>query len=125
MTAALRLLIGATLGVSAFIHAWLHVHGYAHIPVVGAGFLVQASVFLAVGILVALGGPSWLVLSAAPLAAGALVAFALSRTVGIAGFVERGWQPAPHAAVSVASEVVTVIVTILYWLKIRRSPSRR
>ena len=38
----------------------------------------------------------------------ALAAFALSRTVGLFGFSERGWQPSPHAAVSVIAEVLTV-----------------
>jgi hypothetical protein len=37
-----------------------------------------------------------------------LGAFALSRTVGIFGFSEIGWQPSPHAAISVVAELVAV-----------------
>jgi hypothetical protein len=60
------------------------------------------------------------------LAAGALVAFALSRTVGIAGFVERGFEPAPHALISVGAELVTVACVVAVALRARRSllPSR-
>jgi hypothetical protein len=43
------------------------------------------------------------------LSAGALVAFALSRTVGLFGFTELGWNPSPQAAVSVIAEVLTVV----------------
>jgi hypothetical protein len=32
----------------------------------------------------------------------------LSRTVGLFGFSETGWEPAPHAAISVAAEVLAV-----------------
>lgn len=48
-----------------------------------------------------------------PLAAGAaasLVAFALSRTVGLFGFTETGWQPTPYAMISVIAEIVTVLL---------------
>jgi hypothetical protein len=38
------------------------------------------------------------------------VAFALSRTVGLFGFTERGWDPSPHAVISVAAEVLTVLL---------------
>ncbi|ETB37017.1 hypothetical protein N602_22640, partial [Mycobacterium avium subsp. hominissuis 10-5606] len=41
---------------------------------------------------------------------GSLVAFAASRTVGLFGFAERGWDPAPYAAISVAAEVLTVLL---------------
>jgi len=39
----------------------------------------------------------------------AQVAFALSSTVGLFGFAERGWNPSPQAAVSVIAEVLTVV----------------
>ena len=54
--------------------------------------------------------------AAATVAGGALAAFALSRTVGLLGFSERGWQPSPHAAVSVASELLTVGLWVGYLL---------
>jgi hypothetical protein len=44
---AVRFGIAATLAVSGVIHAYLYVDGgYRHIPTVGTGFLMQASVFV-------------------------------------------------------------------------------
>ncbi|MDT5327866.1 MAG: hypothetical protein QOF25_5018 [Mycobacterium sp.] len=60
MNLALRFGMPASLAVSAASHAVLYVHGYREIPVIGPGFLVQASVFAALAVLIALGGPSWL-----------------------------------------------------------------
>jgi hypothetical protein len=104
----LRLVVAAALAASGVVHAILFVHGYRHIPVVGPAFLVQSSVFVALGILVATGGPDWLAWLGAALSAGTLVAFCLSRTVGFAGFVERGWSPAPESAISVVAQLVVV-----------------
>jgi hypothetical protein len=115
-----RMVIAASLVVSGVSHAYLFAHGYGHVPVVGPGFLLQASVSFAVAVLILLGGPEWLVWAGGVLAVGALVAFALSRTVGIAGFVERGWDPAPHAMLSVASEVITVLACGGWWFSRRR-----
>jgi hypothetical protein len=99
-----------SLLVSAVSHAYLYVHGYQHIPKIGASFLIQASVSFAVAVLIALGGPVWLRWAAAAIAGGSLVAFTASRTVGIFGFSEQGWEPTPYAALSVAAEVLTVLV---------------
>lgn len=107
---ALRAGIGATLAVSGVIHAYLYVENYRYIPTVGPGFLVQASVFCALAVLIVLGAPEWFSWVGAVLSAGALGAFALSRTVGLLGFNERGWQPAPEAALAVIAEVLTVLL---------------
>lgn len=103
-----RLGLAASLTVSAASHAYLYVHGYRHIPTIGTAFLVQASLSFAVALLILIGGPGWLRWAGAALAAGSLVAFVMSRTVGLSGFLERGWEPAPYAAVSVMAEVLTV-----------------
>ena len=118
----LRVVIAVSLVVSGASHAYLYAHGYGHIPVVGPGFLVQASVSFALAVLILIGGPEWLQWAAGALALGALVAFALSRTVGIAGFVERGFEPAPHAALDVVAELVTVACVVAVALRARRSP---
>ena len=60
--------------------------------------------------LILAGGPAWLRLAAAAGAAASLVAFALSRTVGLFGFTETGWRPAPYAMISVIAEIVTVVL---------------
>ena len=101
---AVRIGIAATLAISGVIHAYLYIHGYQYIPTIGTAFLVQASVFCALGVLVAAGGPAWLRWAGGVSSVAALIAFALSRTVGLSGFTEHGWNPAPQAALSVAAE---------------------
>lgn len=103
-----RLGLAVSLTISAASHAYLYVHGYRHIPTIGTAFMTQASLSFAIALLILIGGPGWLRWAGAALAAGSLVAFVLSRTVGLSGFSERGWDPAPYAALSVAAEVITV-----------------
>ena len=103
-----RLGLAASLTVSAASHAYLYVHGYRHIPTIGTAFMTQASLSFAIALLILIGGPGWLRWAGAALAAGSLAAFVLSRTVGLSGFSERGWEPAPYAAVSVVAEMLTV-----------------
>src|ERR1700751_6409659 len=106
----LRLGLAVSLAVSAYSHAYLYIHGYQHIPMIGTAFLIQASISFSLAWLIVAGGPGWLQWAAAAVAGGSLVAFALSRTVGVFGFSEHGWDPAPHAAISVASEVLCVLL---------------
>jgi hypothetical protein len=110
MNFLLRFGLGASLAASAFSHAYLYIHGYQHIPMIGTSFLIQASVSFSLALLVVAGGPWWLEWSAAAMAGGSLVAFILSRTVGLFGFTEHGWDPAPHAALTVVAEVLCVLL---------------
>ncbi|MEE6175301.1 hypothetical protein [Mycobacterium sp. 050134] len=110
MNAAVRLGLATSLAVSALTHAVLYAHGYQHIPKIGAAFLVQASVSLSLALLVAARGPAWLRWSGAAVAGGSLAAFVLSRTVGLLGFSERGWEPSPYAAISVVAEASAVLL---------------
>jgi hypothetical protein len=122
----LRVGLAASLVVSAASHAYLYVHGYQHIPRIGTAFLIQASVSFAVALLIVVGGPVWLRWAAAAVAGGSLVAFALSRTIGLFGFAERGWDPSPYAASSVAAEVVTVLLwagAVVKWPRPKRVAS--
>lgn len=120
----LRAGLAVSLAVGGASHALLYVHGYRHIPTVGPAFLTQASVSFAVGLLILVGGPAWLRWIGAVVAGGALVAFLLSRTAGLFGFSERGWQPSPHAAISVGAELLTVALWAAYLFRERigRSP---
>ena len=110
----IRLGMAAALTVTGYSHAYLYVHGYQHIPTIGTAFVVQASVSFALAVLILIGGPSWLQWAAAAVSGGALGAFVLSRTVGLFGFSEQGWQPSPHAAISVAAELVVVGLWAVY-----------
>ena len=106
----LRLAIAATLAVSGVIHAYLYIHGYNPIATVGPAFLLQASMFCALAVLILAGAPEWFRWAGALLSVGTLIAFALSRTTGLFGFSERGWEPSPQAAVSVIAEALTVVL---------------
>ncbi|KAA2250127.1 hypothetical protein F0L68_38960 [Solihabitans fulvus] len=117
-----RLAAAACLAVSGYVHADLYVHGYRGIPGVGPAFLVQAAASFALAALLLAGGAGILRLMGVGLAASSLVGFVLSRTVGVFGFVERGFQPAPQAVVSVLVEVAVLgllvpsgVVGVLRW----------
>jgi hypothetical protein len=108
-----RIGAAACLATSGYLHAQLYLHGYRVIPLIGPAFLLQASGSLAVAVLLAVSGPAILRLGAAALAAGALVGFALSRTTGIFGFVERGFSPAPQALLSLLAEVAVLLLLVV------------
>jgi hypothetical protein len=110
MNFLLRLGLAISLAVSAASHSYLYVHGYQHIPTIGTGFLIQASAMYALAVLILVGGPGWLHWAAAAFAGGSLAAFVLSRTVGLFGFLEVGWEPSPYAASSVVAEALTVLL---------------
>lgn len=107
---AVRLTTAASLAAVGYLHALLYRDGYRAVPTIGTSFLLLASASFAVAVLVAVGAPVLIRLLAVGLASGALAGFVLSRTVGIAGFVERGLQPAPQALESLAAETLTVLL---------------
>ena len=96
------------LAVSGVLHAQLYLHGYRTIPGIGPAFLLQASGALAVALLLLISPAAVLRLGAAALAAGALVGFIASRTIGVLGFVEYGLQPAPQALISLLVETTAL-----------------
>jgi hypothetical protein len=112
----IRVTLAVAVAVSGVSHMYLYIHGYQHIPMISAAFLAQASISFALALLIVIGGPSWLQWAAAALAGGALVAFVLSRTVGLLGFSERGWQPYPHSVISVVAELLVVGLWAAYLL---------
>ncbi|WP_179466237.1 hypothetical protein [Mycolicibacterium vinylchloridicum] len=117
MTRFVNVGIAAGLLVSAASHGYLYLHGYRYIPAIGSGFLFLTAVSVALAIVIALGGPGWLRVVALLVSLGALGAFALSRTVGVMGFIERGWE-APHGPISVLAEAITV--ALCAWSLLRR-----
>jgi hypothetical protein len=103
-----RLGAASCLAISGLIHAQLYLHGYRMLPGVGPAFLLQASGALAVALLLAQSTAAVLRLAAAGLAAGALVGFIASRTIGVFGFVEYGFQPEPQALLSIVVEIAAL-----------------
>ncbi len=120
MRMLLRLGLAVALAVSAFSHAYLYIHGYQHIPMIGTAFLIQASVSFSLALLIAASGPWWVEWSAAALAGGSLVGFVLSRTVGLLGFSERSWDPSPHAALTAVAEVLCVLLWAAAFVRLPR-----
>jgi hypothetical protein len=106
----LQIAVGVSAAVGGIVHAYLYGDGYRDIPTVGPAFLIQGSVLCALAILILIGGPVWLRLAAAAVSAGSVVAFALSRSVGLFGFIETGWEPAPYALLSVIAEALVVVL---------------
>lgn len=117
---AIRAGIAVNLAISGYVHAHLYLDSYRHIPTIGPAFLVQASLSFALAVLILAGGPSWLNGAAAALMFGALAAFALSRTTGLFGFTEIGWQPTPYAAFAMISEVLTLALCAAVLIGARR-----
>jgi hypothetical protein len=114
---------GVSTAVTGAVHAYLYADGYRDIPTVGPAFLIQGSVLCALAVLILVGGPRWVSLCAAAVAAGSLVAFAMSRTIGLFDFIETGWQPSPYAVISVIAEALVVVLVVVSLMRRRpRSP---
>jgi hypothetical protein len=128
LEAATRVITAGLLAGSGYIHLHLYLDGYRYIPTVGNLFLVQEAGSFAVALLLLVGGALVLRLAAAGLATGALVGFVLSRTSGVAGFTERGWNPAPDALASVLVEVAVLLIVaaglVPAALRLARRPAR-
>lgn len=111
-TLGIRLAVVAALAVSATIHAQLYIDGYRYIHAIGVMFLIQAAASYALAALLLVSPPAgmpWVLrVSAAGVALGALIGFGASRTTGVFGFTERGFQPSPQALVSVLAELAVL-----------------
>ncbi len=119
-----RILVAACLAATGLLHAGLYLGGYRAIPVIGTAFLWQAAASVALAVLLPIAYPVVLRLLAAAVSAGALGAFALSRTTGLFGFTEYGWQPAPQAALTVLAEslaLVVLAIPLLRWARTRKA----
>ena len=127
MRLVIRLAAAVLLAAIGYVHTDLYLHGYRSIPTVGPMFLLLASGCFAVALLLLASGSLLLRVLAIGLAGSALIGFLLSRTVGVFGFVEHGWQPVPEAVLSVVFEfgVLALMVSVgLWWLfsDSRRTP---
>jgi hypothetical protein len=117
----LRFAAAACLAATGWVHTDLYLHGYRVIPFVGPSFLLQASGSFAVAVLLIVSGSPVPRLLAAGLAAGALLGFLASRTVGLFGFSERGLDPAPQSLLSLLFEF-GVLAAVAFSLVAGRHP---
>jgi hypothetical protein len=138
MFRAFAIATAALIATGGYVHFCLYRHGYRTIPKIGVGFLLQVVSSAAV-VLALLIGPHLVgsvahvtdrlagtltELAAAALAAGTLVAFALTRTPGgLFNFQERGLQPAPQALIALVAEI-GVLVTVASWLVVEHVMQR-
>jgi hypothetical protein len=109
----LRLPIAVCLATSGYIHAQLYIRSYHVIPYIGASFLWDSAASFAVAALLLVGSPPLLRLAAAGLCLSGLGGFTVSRTIGLFGFTERGWQPAPQALLSVLTWGTALLLLLI------------
>ncbi|MFE7105519.1 hypothetical protein ACFU98_11185 [Streptomyces sp. NPDC057575] len=101
---------------SAVLHLLLVPSHLTEMPYIGVLFLIGGVVLLAVAAgLLGRQRPlgAWLIGTAVSI--GMIVGFLLSRTVGLPGYHETGWEP-PYGILCLVSEVVFVLA-FLAWLK--------
>jgi hypothetical protein len=115
-TRVLHASAAVTLAISGYIHAQLYLDGYRFIHAIGVLFLIQAAASFGVATLLLAASllpvPALIQLAGAGAALGALGGFAASRTIGVFGFTERGFQPSPQSLLSVLAEVATVLLLV-------------
>jgi hypothetical protein len=125
MSRTLGVVLAALVAAGGYVHYCLYRHGYRAIPKIGVGFLIQA-VTSAIIVVALLLGPHFIArvahvadrvaatlmgVAAATLAAGTLVAFALSRTPrGLFTFRERGLEPAPQTVIALVAEAGVLVM---------------
>ena len=102
-----RMVAALLLAIGGGVHLDLWRDGYRGIRYIGPLFLANVIVSGIVAARLVLGGGRPTALAGLAIAVGSLAGLALSRTVGLFGFVESGWTPA--AARAVAAEIGAVV----------------
>ncbi len=105
--------VAICLAVVGYIHAQLYVRSYHAIPYIGTSFQWDAAASFAVAVLLLVRNATVLRIVAIGLCFSGLGGFLGSRTVGLFGFTERGWQPAPQALLSVLAWVVALVLLLV------------
>jgi len=108
-----RYYVAVGLAITGYLHVDLFLnHGYRYIPNIGTAFQWQAAASFAMALLIAFGAPQPWGLFAAGFLASDLGGFVLSRTVGLFGFTETGFNPAPQALITVLVEGSALLMTL-------------
>lgn len=105
-------LLGAgavAVAVGGYEHAHLYHRGYAEIDTIGPLFLVNAIGSLACVLVLLARRPAAFVLSSLAISVGSLVAIVLTRTTGLFGFLESGYDS--RAVLTIVAEVLAVLLT--------------
>lgn len=120
MTARLTRSFAAVLIlVGGLVHLDLWNNGYRTIPKIGVLFMANFVASAVLAAVVMASRRAIVALAGIGFAAGSLVAFVLSRTVGIFGFTDVGWNA--HATYTVASELGAIVLLAATLLLQRRT----
>ncbi len=104
------------------VHFDLWRGGYEGIRYIGPLFLANVVVSAVIAVALVVRRNRIILLGGAALALGSLAALALSRTVGLLGFMETGWTP--EAMRTVAAEVGALVALTAVFMAGRRQPAR-
>ena len=106
--------IGAVLIlVGGVVHLYLYQQGYQSIPKIGPLFLLNVAVALVIGVALAVRPLGAFAVAGLVFSVGTLASFVLSRTTGILGFREMGWDP--RASTAFVAEILTLGVLGLWF----------
>lgn len=106
----LRITAAGALLVGGLVHLQLYFDGYRSIDTIGPSFLLNAIASGAVAAAVAVRKERLVRLAGIGVAAGTLVAFALSRRGdGLFDFREQGLAPSPQAVLALVVEIVAIV----------------
>ncbi len=110
----LRLAIAIGSVLIGAIHLRLYFDSYRHIDDIGPSFVLNAVASGVAAVVVLVWSNRLALLAPLVVANASLFAFAMSRTdQGILDFTERGWNPSPDAALSVAIEIATALLAVV------------
>jgi hypothetical protein len=115
-----RLPAAVLLLVGGLVHLDLWWSGYRGIPYIGPLFFVNAVMSALIALALVARSDRRVTLPGMAIASGSLVAFGLSRTVGLFGFMEAAWTPAAFR--TIAAEIGTIVAIALIVLVKRRQP---
>jgi hypothetical protein len=110
MPVGTRIGTGVGILVAGGTHLWSWLHGY-RAAAVGPAFLADAALSAGIGILVLVRGGRAIAWVGSALSAAALGGYAMARTVGLFGFVEREWTAASLLAAACEAVVLVLLVT--------------
>ncbi len=115
-----RLPAAVLLLVGGLVHLDLWPGGYRGIPYIGPLFFINAVTSALIALALVARSDRRVTLPGMAIASGSLIALALSRTVGLLGFMEAAWTPA--ALRTIAAEIGAIVAIALIVLVKRRQP---
>ena len=112
-TTLARYVAATAVAVGGYQHFDLYRHSYHAINAIGPLFALN--VIVSAGLTAALLTRSDRTTRYAAIAftAATLLAFVVSRTVGLLGFKETGWNPSPQAAITLAAETSALLALLV------------